>query len=212
MNQAAGRFDLVSRTAPRRFSEDREPWRVFKSSLAIGFHSKARGSWQPEKLAPEVRASILSAIEARRSIAASNAFLHTGMRRFLRAANEQTLGQTTPPIWKQTPSDIRKLTREVVDQADLDSRDKTALAAMLSKVDAAMPRIELLAHGLIKVVEEKSWSIMMEFSLPRQRGNWTPDDVEAEALEFAPLAADALEMFDRVSEQLERAREELSAR
>lgn len=202
-----GRESETETPAPRpgwrTYSQEREPWTVFKQSLAITFSPKRRRSWSPNELDPEVRSEILRAIEARQSIAAAYGDLHAGMRRLVEAASELKPFHDLPRPCQQPDPELRKLASYVAADAELPIRDQDALVAMLSRAETVVKKIKLLAHGFIDVREERSGSIAMKFQLWRQRRICKPADVEAEAQTVTAFAAEALEILQTACAKLE---------
>lgn len=201
----------ATRQSRRTRPQEREPWTRFKQSVAITFSPK-RQPWLREELDPEVRSEIQRGIEARRSIAAAYADLHTGMRRLVQAASELKPFRDLPRANEQRDTELRKLASYVAADAELPIRDQDALVAMLSRAEVVVKRIKLLAHGCIDVREERSGSIAMKFQLWRQRRNCEPADVEAEAQTVTAFAAEGLEILRTACAKLEAGAGGLKAR
>lgn len=192
----------ATRPSRRTHPQDREPWTRFKQSLAITFSPKRR-SWLREEPDADVRSEIQRAIEARRSIAAAYADLHTGMRRLVQAASELKPFRDLPRVSEQRDPELRKLASYVAADAELPIRDQDALVAMLSRAEVVIKRIKPLAHGCIELREERSGAIAMKFQLWRKRRNREPAKVEAEAQTVTAFAAEALEILRTACAKLE---------
>lgn len=194
----------------RNYSEEREPWRVFKQSLAIRFTSKRHRSWKTDQVPLDVQSGILSAIEARRTMVAAYSGLQSGIRQLLGAAIEHHAFSNAVPLWQQSDAELRKFAREVAADADLPIGDQDELVAMLFGAEDVLKKVEPLTHGCIEVREERDGTITMRSEVRNQRYCYTPAEVKSESTAFVGRVTRAMAILNRASAQLSAA--EVSSR
>ena len=160
----------VFRTEPKSsgFSKFGEPWRTFKSSLAIRFSSKLQRPWNPENLNVEMRSQIVRAIEARQLLTAAYMEFHTAVRELVVAASAFPRFRLDSPAFTHPDSEVRKAAIRIALEAGPLATQRQELAKLFERFEDVAGDLDLLVNGFLNVREGRSHEISMTFSLDRQ--------------------------------------------
>ena len=188
---------------PRSWSEQREPWRVLKSSVAISFSSGRRRKWRPEALTPEVRSQVIEALEARLSIRAAQTELRRALGELVEAASMVPKFRLAGPVWMQPTAELRRAAKRIIWEAEPLTARRQELGALLMRIEAFADEIDLLANGFLEVREKWSGKISMRFALGR-RLTLSPAEVKAKAAPIRSFVLEAVEMLAYARETIVR--------
>jgi hypothetical protein len=164
-----------------RHSLEREPWRAFKSSLAVEFTSRKRGGWSADRLSEDKQAEILSALEARIAIVRNYSRIRSALRDFLESA-----GALPPPAdrFRSTDTEQFAYAKKVIARNRLFLAQASMIQELIDQVEELSDQVHLVVHGFVEVREDKTGDIRYFFSIRGKRQALTCPDLKAGALDL----------------------------
>jgi hypothetical protein len=145
------------------YSLDREPWRAFRSSLAVEFTSRRLGGCSADQLSDQAKAEIISGLEARSAIISRYARIQSLLRDFVANAGFSTRVGAERGAYCAGRKEV------------------------LSYADAA----EFIMHGFVEVREETTGAVCFRIRQWGRRQSFTSKDLNARAVALEHLAREA---------------------
>lgn len=164
-------------------SLEREPWRFFRSSIAVRFTTRRRRKWSPEALEPETRGEIALGLEAHNGIKRRFSDIDSAFFDLLYDFGTPTAG------FGGKVASVRELTLA----AGPLSAQRTQVMRLTGQLDGIIDDLLLLVHGLLEVREERSGEIRFRFELAGRSGSWSAPDLHAIASHLESLGAAIVE-------------------
>jgi hypothetical protein len=170
------------------YSLDREPWRAFRSSLAVQFTSRRRGGWSADQLTDQAKAEIISGLEARSAIIRSYSRIQSLVRDLVaKAGFSRQSAQRAGPYSAGT--------KEVLDYArSLRAGDPT-LKNLFDRVEATAAANDLIVRGFVEVREERSGAILFRLQQGGKRQWLTSSELRVKAVSLEFLSREAESRF-----------------
>ena len=185
-----------------RFSPEREPWRVFRSSLAVQFTSERTPNWSAADISQASRHEIIAALEARMSIVRSYSSINSGLWDLVdKARSSGDYAKLCVRAGSGSSELLAAMRRLLAVHGPLSSQG-TTLSEWVSRIEALGDRLEPVIHGFAEVREEKSGEIRFWFELGRRRQALTHDQLEAEAEALQNFASEAAHRFANCADAL----------
>ena len=197
MQPARNREPDESTSLETKLSPELEPWASLTPSLGVTFSSRASAEWRPEALSVEVRATILSGLEARATIRRRYSEIDSALYDLLRTLTPQ------PEYRGLERSQTGGLMAKVTELGAALKGSKSLseyigfLDAFTTQLDGLAADLPLLAHGFVDVREDRG-NVTFHFELWGSRRSWTASQLNdfAGALDkVAEAAHDQLRMI-----------------
>lgn len=182
---------LESREPTVEYSLDREPWRLFRSSLAVEFTPGGRGRWSADDLSDETKAEIIIGLEARSSIISSYARIQSVVRDFARKAGYPARSGGRRGAYIADNNDVFAYAKSVTRDSGTVSEGDKAIDVLFNRIEVTRDVSELIAYGFVSVREEATGSTLFRFQRWRNRQVFTSKDLETLALALTALSREA---------------------
>ena len=190
------------REPPVEYSLDREPWRAFRSSLAVQFTSCKSGGWSADDLSAQARAEIISGLEARSAIIRRYSRIQSAVRDLVRKAGFSTSRGDRRGAYVASNEEILIYARKLAADDVRLAANRQMFGHLFDRVEVTAKAASLIVHGFVEVREEKSGAILFRFNQWGKRQSCSSEKLRAEAIAFDALAKDAERLLAATSAQL----------
>jgi hypothetical protein len=179
-----------TRQRPVHFSPH-EPWRAFRSSLAIQFTSRKPGGWSPDTISDDTKAEIIDGLEARSAIVRSYSSTLSTMRDLVAKAGLVSQVGDQCHYFGASMRELSVRIRQLESEAGPLAANRQLLQSSLDRFEAAAEALNLVVHGFVEVREERSGSIVFRFNQWSKRQSYSSRELEAKAISLELLATQA---------------------
>ncbi len=190
------------REAAVEYSIDREPWRAFRSSLAVEFTSRRSHRWCPDQLSEHVKAEILTGLEARSAIIRSFSRIQSMVRDAV--ANEKfaaSHGDRLSP-YRADDKEVFDYARKLAGVGGPRSAHGDMLTDLFDRLEVAFDAVRLIVHGFVEVREERSGKVLFRVKQWGRRHTFTTQQLQAQAISLELLAGNVASSLLTASAQL----------
>jgi hypothetical protein len=179
------------REFPVEYSIEREPWRAFRSSLAVQFASRRRSGWSADALSEQAKAEIISGLEARSAIISSYSRIQSSVRDLATKAGFSAQPGERGGAYGARNSEVLSYARSLTTEGGPLSASRQMLRSIFDCVEVTGKAVDLIVHGYVRVHEDRSGAILFRFEQWSSRQSFTSKELNAKAVALELLARDA---------------------
>lgn len=174
-----------NRSGVTRFSPVREPWRWLRPSMVVQFSTAKSSEWSPDRLPPQTRNDILSALEARWASHLAYAQLKMAIFDLTALAKKLPSYQEVSPCFPTTDQDIHDLLRRMASMRGELSLKRREIRYALAQLESLRKEIDLFAEATLEIREQKSGDVIIKFN--ESRSKMTCEEVRVKAQQYCCL-------------------------
>jgi hypothetical protein len=173
------------------YSLDREPWRAFRSSLAVQFTSRRRGGWSADQLTDQAKAEIISGLEARSAIIRSYSRIQSLVRDLVAKAGFSRQSAQRAGTYSAGTKEVLDYARSLAGDGGLLAAGGPALKNLFDRVEATASAADLIVRGFVEVREERSGAILFRLQQGGKRQSLTSSELKVKAVSLEFLSREA---------------------
>ncbi|MFL6726654.1 MAG: hypothetical protein ACJ8FS_09095 [Sphingomicrobium sp.] len=179
------------RERPVEHSLEREPWRAFRSSLAVQFTWRRPGGWSAEELSDETKAEVISGLEARSAIISSYSRIQSAVRDLVAKAGFSARPGERRGAYSARSSDVLSYARSLTSEGGPLSASRQMLRNIFDCIEVTGKGADPIVRGYVEVHEDRSGAILFQFEQRDRRQSFTSKELNAKAVALELLARDA---------------------